>query len=216
MMINPPDDYNERRQDTLRRLERWARDYDVNLESIPEQETTKTADFRAVFPDSERTTVIIEVKEIAMPFKIDDEGVIEIVEKGPSDGRFQSADPARHKIRAARVQLKPYSDAGYPTLLLVGMWSRTLDERLQWDIPIAMLGGGPRIRLTVDSEPKYEIVSTARGGRQAADNTNRSISAVARIERGRPNVFPETMVVYRHNSPQVGFDLDVPGISYAQ
>ena len=215
MIIRPPKDYSKRKQDTLKRLERWARDYGVSLEHIPEQKGTKTADFRAIFPDSERTNVIIEVKEIAIPFEINDEGIIEVIETGSPDRRFQSADPVRQKIRAARDQLKPYADAGCPTLLLVGMWTRALDERLHWDIPIAMIGGGPRVSLNVNGLPKYEIVSTAQGGRQAADNTNRSISALGRFERGKPNGSPETIIVYRHNNPQVRFDGELRGIQYA-
>ena len=214
MIIRPPKDYSKRMQVTLKRLERWSLDYGVSLEHIPTQEATKTADFRAIFPDSERTNVIIEVKEIAIPFEINKEEVIEVCEAGPPDGRFQSADAVRRKIRAARDQLKPYADTGCPTLLLLGMWSPALDVRLDWDIPIAMLGGGPRISLNVNGLPMYEIVSTARGGRQAADNTNRSISAVGRFERGKPNLFPETLVVYRHNNPRVQLDVDLPGIQY--
>lgn len=215
MIIKPPKDYGGQKQITITRLEQWAQAHKVTLENIPEENEKKVADYKAVFPDADKTNVIIEVKEIVLEFEIKDingEPTIEVPETGSSDGRFSSADPVRHKIRAARDQLKAYADAGYPTLLLVGMWTPALDPRLDLDIPIAMYGGGPRIRL---KGPELVLISTARGGRQAADNTNRSISAVGRFERDGPYGSPESIVIYRHNNPKVGFDKELPGIKYA-
>ena len=146
-MIRPPKDYTERKQVTILRLEKWARWHNVELVRIPEMEGIRTPDYRAFFRDM-NVTCIIEVKEIAIEFEVSLEehgGVIRIPEEGEPGGRFKSADKVRQKIRKAGPQLKAYAKEGLPTLLLVGMWNRTLDELLTMDIPVAMNGGGPRV-----------------------------------------------------------------------
>lgn len=212
-IFKPPKDYHHKKPKTIVRLERWARDHNVRLQKIPEEQEKKTADYEAIFPDSDRTRVIIEVKEIVTPFEMDIEaGVIEIPETGLTGGRFLSADPVRNKIKDAYPQLKPYANQGYPTLLLVGMWNRVLDQTLEWDIPIAMSGGGPILELEGTG---LKIVSTSKGGKQAADNINRSISGIGWLESGETLDPPEHIVIYRHNNARVAFDKELPGIKYA-
>ena len=109
MVIKPPKDYGSRKQNTIKRLERWAQAHEVALENIPVENGKKTADYKAVFPDAYKTNVIIEVKEIVLEFEIkyiNGKPTIEVSETGVPDGRFLSADPVRRKIRAARDQLK--------------------------------------------------------------------------------------------------------------
>ena len=162
--------------------------------------------------------MIIEVKEIFAPFQVDPKtGVTEILEKKSlgnrsPEGRFRPADPVRNKIKGAYPQLKDYANAGYPTLLLVGMWNRVLDHILEWDIPIAMSGGGPIFEL---EGTNLQLVSTAKGGRQAVDDINQSISGIGRLESGETGESPEHIVIYRHNNPRIAFDKEFPGIRYA-
>ena len=64
------------------------------------------------------------------------------------------------------------------------------------------------------------IQSTARGGAQAAERFNRSISAIGRLEcveerLARDRDAPEHMIVYRHDNPKVKFPTSLPGISFA-
>lgn len=160
--MRPPKDYASRKQETISRLERWAQNHNVELIPIPRQPEVKTPDYRAVFRDAD-ITLIVEVKEIVIPFNVspDHGGVIEISEKGRPGESFKSADSVRQKIRQARPQLKPYASEGYPTLLLIGMWTPVLDERLTMDVPIAMKGGGPR---DVLEDAGLQIVSIAQGG----------------------------------------------------
>ena len=163
--------------------------------------------------------MVIEVKEIVAQFQVDPKtGVMEVLEKelpgnSSPEGRFRSADPVRKKIRVADSQLKEYANAGYPTLLLVGMWNLVLDQTLEWDIPIAMNGGGPIFELEGTG---LQLVSTAKGGKQAADDINRSISGIGRLESGETLDSPEHIVIYRHNNPRVAFDKELPGIRYAK
>ena len=60
-----------------------------------------------------------------------------------------------------------------------------------------------------------QIVGTAKGGRQAADSTNRSISGIGQLESGETVESPEHIVIYRHNNPRTAFDKKLPGIRYA-
>ena len=218
MIFKPPKDYRHKKQKTIVRLEQWARAHNVRLQKIPEEPEKKTADYKAIFPDSDKTSVIIEVKEILAPFQVDSKtGVMEVLEKelpgnNSPEGRFRPADPVRNKIKDAHVQLKAYANAGYPTLLLIGMWNRVLDRILELDIPIAMSGGGPVLELEGTG---LLIVGTAKGGRQAADGINRSISGIGRLEMGETIESPEHIVIYRHNNPRVTFDKELPGIRYA-
>ncbi len=218
MIFKPPKDYRHKKQKTIVRLEQWARAHNVRLQKIPEEPEKKTADYEAIFPDSDTTSVIIEVKEILTPFKVDPKtGVMEILEKqrpgnGTTEERFRPADPVRKKIRVADSQLRAYANAGYPTLLLVGMWNRVLDQILEWDIPIAMSGGGPIFELEGTG---LQIVSTAKGGKQAADGINQSITGIGRLESGETVQSPEHIVVYRHNNPRIAFGKKLPGIRYA-
>lgn len=218
-IFKPPKDYRgDKNQKTIARLEQWARDHNVILQKIPEEPGKKTADYEAIFPDSDTTSVIIEVKEILTPFQVDPKtGVMKVLEKELSgnispEGRFRPADPIRKKIRVADAQLKAYANAGYPTLLLIGMWNRVLDRILELDIPIAMSGGGPIFELVGTG---LQLVGTAKGGRQAADDINQSISGIGRLESGETVESPEHIIIYRHNNPQVAFDKELPGIRYA-
>ena len=218
-IFKPPKDYHLKKPKTIVRLEQWARAHNVRLQKIPEEPGKKTADYEATFPDSDTTSVIIEVKEIFTPFEVDPKtGVMKTLEKqspgnGSTDGRFRPADPVRNKIKDAHAQLKAYANAGYPTLLLIGMWNRVLDQILEWDIPIAMSGGGPIVEL---EGTNLQIVSTAKGGRQAADDINRSISGIGRLESGETVESPENILIYRHNNPRIAFDKKLPGIRYAK
>jgi hypothetical protein len=162
-------------------------------------------------------TLIVEVKEIVIPFDVSPEhgGVICIPEKGAHGERFKSADSVRYKIGDAQPQLKPYTSQGYPTLLLIGMWNPVLDGRLIMDIPIAMKGGGPRV---VIEDAGLQIVSIAQGGIKASGDTNRSISGIGRFEnrreRNRKTEGSGEIVVYRHDNPLVEFPDDAPGIKF--
>lgn len=218
-IFKPPKDYHLKKPKTIVRLEQWARAHNVRLEKIPEEPGKKTPDYKAIFPDSDTTSVIIEVKEILAPFQVDPKtGVMEVLEKelpgnNSPEGRFRPADPVRNKIKDAHAQLKAYANAGYPTLLLIGMWNRVLDRILEFDIPIAMNGGGPIVELEGTG---LQLVGTAKGGRQAADDINRSISGIGRLESGETVESPEHIVIYRHNNPWVASDKELPGIRYAK
>ena len=216
--FKPPADYGKgRQQRILVRLKRWAEAHHVELEKIPEEPERKTPDYRAIFPDTDRTEVIIEAKEMTTQFEMDIEShTIPISETGPPDGRSSFGDPVRRKINDARLQLREYSHAGYPTLLMIGMWNPCLDRLLDWSIPIAMYGGGPQIRLQVEGgKSDLLITSTARGGRQLADNMNRSISGIGRFER-ESHGSPERLklIVHRHNNPRIALDKVLPGIEH--
>ncbi len=218
-IFKPPKDYHHKKPKTIVRLERWARDHNIRLQKIPEEPEKKTADYKAIFPDSDKTSMIIEVKEILASFQVDHKtGVMEVLEKelprdSSPEGRFRPADQVRNKIKDAYPQLKDYANQGYPTLLLVGMWNRVLDQTLDWDIPIAMSGGGPIFNLEGTG---LKIVSAAKGGKQAADDINRSISGIGRLEMGETVKSPEHIVIYRHNNPRVAFDKELPGIRYSK
>lgn len=220
-IFKPPKEYRQKieNQKTVVRLEQWAQAHNVILQKIQKETGKKTADYEAIFPDSDKTSVIIEVKEIFAPFQVDPKtAVMKILEKESSgnstlEGRFRPADPVRNKIKDAHAQLKAYANAGCPTLLLIGMWNRVLDRILEFDIPIAMNGGGPILELQGTG---FQIVSTAKGGKQAADGINRSISGIGRLEMGETVESPEHIVIYRHNNPRVAFDKELPGIKYAR
>ena len=167
LVIKPPKNYKEQR--TLKQLKKWAQKFDILIERIPEQRNQKTPDFKAIFPNLNDLELIIEVKEITIPFTIDDECVVAATETGKDGTRFRLADTVRQKIKSARNQLKPYADKNYPTLLLIGMWDAMIDFRLDLDIPIAMRGGGPTFQLP---HMNMELISTARGGQQTTDNIN--------------------------------------------
>ena len=174
------------------------------------------------FPGDEKTTIIVEVKEIGFDFEVkmtEGSPVVELPETGSADGRFRSADRVRNKIRKSVRQLQPYADEGLPTVLLVGVSNPVIDRSLflPMDIPIAMRGDGPRIVL---GNSGLMIRSVARGGAQATGEFNRSISAIGRLEcleerRARETDAPESIIVYRHDNPRVEFPSDLPGISIA-
>ena len=68
--FKPPADYGKgRQQRILVRLKRWAEAHHVELEEIPEDPERKTPDYRVIFPDTDRTEVIIEAKEITINSK---------------------------------------------------------------------------------------------------------------------------------------------------
>ena len=65
--FKPPVDYGkDRPQRTLMRLKRWAEIHQVELAKIPEELERKTPDQKAIFPDADRTEIIVEVKEITI------------------------------------------------------------------------------------------------------------------------------------------------------
>ena len=74
MIIKPPKDYGRQKQITITRFERWAQAHEVTLENIPKENGKKTADYKAIFPDADETNVIIEVKEIVIPFEMSGRG----------------------------------------------------------------------------------------------------------------------------------------------
>ena len=103
MIFKPPKDYRhkeQKEQKTIVRLEQWAQAHKVNLQKIPEEPGKKTPDYKAIFPDSDKTIVIIEVKEILAPFQVDPKtGVMEILEKespgnGSTDGEIPACGPS--------------------------------------------------------------------------------------------------------------------------
>ena len=210
-----------RKQRTIVRLERWAEGCGAVLQPIDVQHT-RSADYEVTFPDDDRTTIIVEVKEIGFDFEVkltEGSPVIELPETGSGEGRFRSADRVRNKIRKSAKQLQPYAGHGLPTLLLVGVSNPVIDRSvfLPLDIPIAMRGGGPAIVL---GKSGVTIQSTARGGAQAKGEFNRSISAVGRLEcleerRARDTDAPERLIVYRHDNAKVEFPSYLPGISIA-
>ena len=72
--FKPPANYGKsRRQRTLMLLERWAEEHRVELLKILEvnEPGEMTPDYKAIFPDADRTEVIVEVKEITTPFEMD-------------------------------------------------------------------------------------------------------------------------------------------------
>jgi len=105
-----------RKQRTIVRLENWAEGCGTVLQPISVQRT-RSADYKATFPDDESTTIIIEVKEMRFDFEVDlTEGspVIELLETGSGEGRFRSADRVRNKIKRAAKQLQPYAEQDLP------------------------------------------------------------------------------------------------------
>lgn len=70
-IFKPPKDYRHKKPKTIARLEQWARDHKVILQKIPEEPGKKTPDYKAIFPDSDKTSMIIEVKEILASFQVD-------------------------------------------------------------------------------------------------------------------------------------------------
>ena len=210
-----------RKQRTIARLEKWAEGCGAVLQPIDVQRW-RTPDYAVTFPGDEKTTIIVEVKEIGFDFEVkvmEGSPVIELPETGSADGRFRSADRVRNKIRKSVRQLQPYADEGLPTVLLVGVSNPVIDRSLflPMDIPIAMRGDGPRIVL---GNSGLMIQSVARGGAQATGEFNRSISAIGRLEcleerRARETDAPDAIIVYRHDNPKVEFPSDLPGISIA-
>ena len=218
-IIRPPKNYGSNTPHTIRRLETWAQEHDVQLHKIAERKESREPDYRVVFSKPETTEIIVEVKEIVFPFQIiseNGEPVIQIEETGKQGERFKSADRVRQKIKKGHSQLRPYAKRGFPTLLLIGNWTPVLDEDLAWQIPIAMYGGGPRF---IIGNTGYEIVSVAQGGKQASGNINRSISGIARFEyfgeNGRAVDSPQKMVMYRHNNPRIALPEHLPGVRFS-
>ena len=90
----------------------------------------------------------MEAKEIDTPFTVDSEATITLERKtGRSEEMKSWGDPVRRKIKKAHPQLAPYARDGYPTLLLIGMWTPAIDRELNFAIPFAMRGGKPQIRV---------------------------------------------------------------------
>ena len=208
--IKPPKKTSMTEQRTIRRLKSWANQWDVVLDRIPEDPRKRTPDFRLIFPKPLSTELIVEVKELHTSFEVDPEEFVATIPKRVGSGnRYQPANTIRNKIQSARSQLKRFASNGYPTLLLIGYWNPILDPLLQTDIPIAMYGGGPRIKL--EGTP-YELISTARGGRQIADNTNRSISGIGRLEFNENRRSSQIMVLYDHNNPRIQIPMGLPGV----
>ena len=218
-IIRPPKNYSNRTPHTIRRLETWGQEHNVQLHKIAERKESREPDYRVVFSEPETTEIIVEVKEIVFPFRIiseNGEPVIQIEETGKQGERFKSADRVRQKIKKGHPQLRPYAKQGFPTLLLIGNWTPVLDEDLAWHIPIAMYGGGPRFAL---GNTGFEIVSVAQGGKHASGDINRSISGIGRFEyfgeNGRTTNSPQQIVVYRHNNPRVVFPEYLPGVKFS-
>ena len=208
--IEPPKKTSVTEQRTIRRLKAWASEWNIVLDRIPEDPRKRTPDYRLIFPNPLSTELIVEVKELQTSFEVNPKEVVAMIPKrGGSGNRYQPANTIRNKIQSARSQLKPFASNGYPTLLLIGYWNSILDPLLQTDIPIAMYGGGPRIKL--EGTP-YKLISTARGGRQVADNTNRSISAIGRLESNKNRSSSQIVVLYDHNNPRIKIPTGLPGV----
>lgn len=220
-IIKASKDQGSRKQRTVFRLEEWADAIGVELQPIDAKDT-RTADYKVTFPDNDKTTIVIEVKEIRFDFEerlTEGSPVIELPETGSSEGRFKSSDRVRNKIKKSAKQLQPYAERGLPTLLLIGVADPVIDRSLflPLDIPIAMWGGGPTIPL---GNSGMKIRSTAQGGAQVTGEFNRSISAIGRLEcleeqLARDSNAPECITVYRHDNPKVEFPSGLPGISVA-
>lgn len=218
-IIKAPKERGSCKQRTIVRLEKWADAGGADLQPI-DVHNTRTADYKVTFPDNGKTTIVIEVKEIRFDFEVrlmEDSPTIELPEVGSGEGRFESSDRTRNKIKKSTKQLQPYAERGLPTLLLVGVANPVIDRSLflPLDIPIAMRGGGPAIIL---GNSGMRIQSTARSGSGATGEFNRSISAIGRLEcleerlAGDSNA-PERIIVYRHDNPKVEFPSSLPNIS---
>ena len=210
-------EHRKQKQRTIVRLKKWAEENGVILEPIEEQHS-RTADYKAIFPDDEKIEIFVEVKEIDIQFEVKNEKgqrIIEFPEMGSIGQRFKFADRVRNKIKKAAKQLRPYSDCGHPTLLLIGVCNPVIDRSLflPFCIPIAMHGGGPRFIL---ENSGLEIASVAQGGTQAAGDINRSISAIGRLEclEERCNRDSDTseIIIYTHDNPKVWFPGGLSGI----
>ena len=213
MTVFKPDLDSKREQSTLRRFKVWAATYNVELQVIPTQTDRKTPDYKVIFPDAANTVVIVEVKEIGTPFLINSEGVIIIKpESGRSDEMKTWGDPVRQKIKKAYPQLAPFASDGYPTLLLIGMWTATIDSQLDFAIPFAMQGGQHGIPIQCGGV-RFVLQGLDSGGKQLADNVNTSISGIARVV-GPPRSSRWRLAVYRHNNPKVMLPEALPGIDY--
>ena len=195
------------------RFKAWAAAYEVELLEIPESDRPRP-DYRIIFPDADRTEAIVEVKEIDTPFKKDEQGTIILLpETGHSKEMKSWGEPVRRKIRKAHPQLKQYAREGYPTLLLIGMWTPAIDGVLDYAIPFAMRGGTPQIRFQGEGVPRLVLAGVETGGRQLADNTNTSFSGIGRIVK-KNDRSPWRLVVYRHNNPMIAMPGILPGVDY--
>ena len=58
-----------RKQRTIVRLEKWAEGCGAVLQPI-EVQRTRSADYEVTFSDGEKTTIIVEVKEIGFDFEV--------------------------------------------------------------------------------------------------------------------------------------------------
>ena len=93
-IIRPPKNYGNRTPHTIRRLETWAQEHNVQVHKIAERKESREPDYRVVFSEPETTEIIVEVKEIVFPFRIisgNGEPVIQIEEIGKQGERFKSA-----------------------------------------------------------------------------------------------------------------------------
>ena len=202
-----------KRQSTLARFETWAATNKVELLKIPEESGRKTPDYKAIFPDTDRTEVIVEAKEIDTPFTVDSEATITLQPKtGRSEEMKFWGDAVRRKIKKAHPQLAPYARDGHPTLLLIGMWTPAIDRVLNFAIPFAMRGGKPQIGVQGGALP-FVLEGIASGGKQLADDTNTSISGIGRVVK-ESHVSPWRLVVYRHNNPMIALPEALPGVDY--
>ena len=60
---------SDRKQRTITRLEKWAESCGAVLQPIDVQRW-KTPDYAVTFPGDEKTTIIVEVKEIGFNFEV--------------------------------------------------------------------------------------------------------------------------------------------------
>ena len=214
----PTREYLRGKQITIERFEQWAACNHILLEDLDKRATNpnqKKADYIARFPDS--TEIVIEVKEITRPIRVrhlKQEGpCFDFEGKTSTRGAFAAAGPVRKKIKEARSQLKESADKSVPTLFLIGhwapfpLWAEQFDiDFLRLVIPIAIRGGGPAFALPVLG---LQLVSVARGGRQAAGKDNRSISAIGRFDGNSDH-----LVLYPHQNAKVPFKTPLPGIKH--
>lgn len=162
----------EKGKRTVGLLHQWAEENKVNLTEIP-SESSPTPDYRAEFPEG--IVLIIEVKEVCLPFESVREDSGEIVNRLCQEGVVDLKDlarPLRAKIKSANKQLRPYSDEGVATLTLIGVWNPCLEFELDF-LPLATTGDN-RIRL--GGTPF--ILQGKSGGQELGGKMNTSTSGV--------------------------------------
>ena len=122
-------------------------------EGMDKVQPRKSADYEVTFPSDEKTTIIVEVKEIGFDFEVkltEGSPVIELPETGSWEGRFRSSDRVRNKIHKASKQLQPHTERNV-RLAVVGAGYSEWPHR---GPPAAMVGDSA---LGVEITPKRTL-----------------------------------------------------------